>query len=296
MASTPTKRRALAPLDANANSPAVSRSLSAKPASGLPELGLPPNTPTSKRSSQQQPLAREEPPAKKLCISPAPAPPTPRTRAPSNYQIETRPAPELPPSPEDPSIFDSSAADLSAVTTTTEPDATAAVPEHTPPQQHPPPSQPPPPVPPPASRSRPLAREQARQKAEVLRLRLGLARYKLQTGQEDVPLERLERRPLPANDNGTQQLPPLWAPPQSQEKNEEMRRPGNGAQEAHEAQATPRSEGLRRPLPTGRSPSLSAGAGDDPLQRSPAALLDAARKALEEGNHGARRARDESSH
>ena len=296
MASTPTKRRALAPLDANAKSPAVLRSLSAKPASGQPELGQPPNTPTSKRSTQERPLAREEPPAKKLCTSPAPAPPTPRTRAPSNEQPEARPAQEPSCSSEDPSVFDTSAADASAATAATEPDATAAVPEHTPPQQHPPLSQPPPPMPTPASRSRPLAREQARQKAEVLRLRLGLARYKLQTGQEDVPLERLERRPLPANDNDTQQLPPLGTPPPSQEKKNETRRAGNEAQEAREAQGTPRSEGLRKALPTGRSQSLGGCSGEDLVPRSPAALLNAARKALEEGNHGARRVRDESSH
>lgn len=296
MASTPAKRRALAPLDANANSPVVSRSLSAKPASGLPELGLPPNTPTSKRNTQQRPLAREEPPAKKLCTSPVPAPPTSRTRAPSHDQTEARPDQEPSRSPEDSSIFDTSAADASAVTAATDPDAPASVPEHTPPQQHPPLSQPPPPIPPPASRSRPLAREQARQKAEVLRLRLGLARYKLQTGQEDVPLERLERRPLPANKNNTQQLPPLYTPPQSQERNKETRRTGTEAQEAHEAQGTPRSEGLRKALPTGRSQSLGGDAGEYPVQPSPAALLDAARKALEQGNHGARRARDEGSH
>lgn len=35
------------------------------------------------------------------------------------------------------------------------------------------------------------------QKAQILRLRLGLANYKLRTGQADVPLERLQRRPVP---------------------------------------------------------------------------------------------------
>lgn len=35
------------------------------------------------------------------------------------------------------------------------------------------------------------------QKAEILRLRLGLANYKLRTGQTDVPLEQLQVRPLP---------------------------------------------------------------------------------------------------
>ena len=40
----------------------------------------------------------------------------------------------------------------------------------------------------------PLTREQARRRAEVLRLRLGLAGYKVRTGQQDVPLERLQVR------------------------------------------------------------------------------------------------------
>ena len=35
------------------------------------------------------------------------------------------------------------------------------------------------------------------QKAEVLRLRLSLASYKLKTGQADVPLDQLQVRPLP---------------------------------------------------------------------------------------------------
>ena len=35
------------------------------------------------------------------------------------------------------------------------------------------------------------------QKAEILRLRLGLASYKLKTGQTDLPLDQLQMRPLP---------------------------------------------------------------------------------------------------
>ncbi|KAL2016482.1 hypothetical protein VTK56DRAFT_3478 [Thermocarpiscus australiensis] len=81
------------------------------------------------------------------------------------------------------SVFeDTSAIDTSQDTTLTEPDAetTAA-----------------PPPRPRASRPR-LTREQAREKAEILRLRLGLASYKVRTGQTDVPLERLQMmRPVP---------------------------------------------------------------------------------------------------
>ncbi|KAK3340490.1 hypothetical protein B0H65DRAFT_472589 [Neurospora tetraspora] len=41
-----------------------------------------------------------------------------------------------------------------------------------------------------------LANQAARQKAEIIRLRLSLAAYKIQTGQTDVPLEQLEVRSL----------------------------------------------------------------------------------------------------
>jgi hypothetical protein len=36
------------------------------------------------------------------------------------------------------------------------------------------------------------------QKAEILRLRLGLASYKFRTGQTTIPLADLQRRPIPA--------------------------------------------------------------------------------------------------
>lgn len=41
------------------------------------------------------------------------------------------------------------------------------------------------------------------QKAEILRLRLGLANYKVRTGQTDVPLELLQMRPLPGTTTAT---------------------------------------------------------------------------------------------
>ncbi|KAL7822148.1 hypothetical protein V8C26DRAFT_288833 [Trichoderma gracile] len=47
------------------------------------------------------------------------------------------------------------------------------------------------------TRPRTMTREQAREKAEILRLRLGLAGYKLRTGQTSVPLSQLQRKPLP---------------------------------------------------------------------------------------------------
>ncbi|KAL5612749.1 hypothetical protein BROUX41_004166 [Berkeleyomyces rouxiae] len=47
----------------------------------------------------------------------------------------------------------------------------------------------------PRPRSRTMSRQETRQKADALRLRLGLANYKLRTGQADVPLDKLQMRP-----------------------------------------------------------------------------------------------------
>ncbi|OHE98719.1 hypothetical protein CORC01_05985 [Colletotrichum orchidophilum] len=83
-------------------------------------------------------------------------------------------------SPDTSAVFDTSAMDTSQNTTIlTEPDAEQA---RT--------------LPPPRPR-RLLTREEARQKAQILRLKLGLANYKLQTGQENVPLDRLQVKPRP---------------------------------------------------------------------------------------------------
>ncbi|KAK4242453.1 hypothetical protein C8A03DRAFT_29386 [Achaetomium macrosporum] len=90
-------------------------------------------------------------------------------------------------SPDTSSLFDISAVDNSQATIVTEPDATA------PAAAAPAVVSAPLVAPPPAPRRR-LTREQAREKAEILRLRLGLASYKVRTGQTDVPLERLEAR------------------------------------------------------------------------------------------------------
>ncbi|KAI8953938.1 hypothetical protein F4801DRAFT_596635 [Xylaria longipes] len=85
-------------------------------------------------------------------------------------------------SPEDSSVFDNSTIDNSQVTAISEPDVDTT-------------------VAPPVAENRPrqgsMTREEARQKAEILRLRLGLASYKVRTNQADVPLERLQVRPWP---------------------------------------------------------------------------------------------------
>ncbi|KAI3338892.1 hypothetical protein F4824DRAFT_498743 [Ustulina deusta] len=95
-------------------------------------------------------------------------------------------------SPEDLSLFDNSTIENSQVTVISEPDvettAAPAVTENRP-------------------RQGSMTREEARQKAEILRLRLGLASYKVKTNQTDVPLERLQVRPLPGR--FSKQTPPF---------------------------------------------------------------------------------------
>ncbi|KAK8061178.1 hypothetical protein PG997_015399 [Apiospora hydei] len=154
------------------------------------------------------------------------------TTTPRKQQQETEVATATPeqerqgshsPEEETSAIFDNSQLDNSQLTTVTEPDhpspspqqqqnsqedntspvaaaaaARASSPQHTSPSSQSQ-SQPQPPL---MTRPRALSsmtREQARQKAEILRLRLGLARYKVRTGQTDVPLERLQRRPVPGS-------------------------------------------------------------------------------------------------
>ncbi|KAF6838746.1 hypothetical protein CPLU01_02279 [Colletotrichum plurivorum] len=101
-------------------------------------------------------------------------------------------------SPDTSSVFDNSAMDTSQNTTMlTEPDLEQA---RT--------------LPPPRPR-RVLTREEQRQRVRILRLKLGLANYKLQTGQEDVPLDRLEMKPLPGREGQTRALPRVTVQPPS---------------------------------------------------------------------------------
>lgn len=63
-------------------------------------------------------------------------------------------------------------------------------------------------------RQRRLTRSQS---AEILRLRLGLANYKVRTGQTDVPLERLEVRPIPGLVSLRREVTASQSAPSSQE-------------------------------------------------------------------------------
>lgn len=164
METSPSKRRVLGTLDANVQSPATNKS-----------LGQLKTTHLSHDSGNKRSLEEAgPPPAKRVC--------TPVKPQPSLAEGEATPAHDAmddTASPEASSVFDNSAVDVTTATCTTELDA-----------EVPPPS-------PPRLRRPTLTREEARQKAEILRLRLGLAGYKLRTGQENVPLERLQVRRIP---------------------------------------------------------------------------------------------------
>lgn len=200
-AASPIKRRALGALDPNA-SPRPAR-LDAKqlgnaPSSPLKQMAVFSASP-SQHEANKRPLLFGElaadllHPAKKVCqgdggrdMTAHDSDRVPEVRESINRD-QTLDAPDRrqSASPEPSSLFDSSVIDTSQATAITEPDvvgvtAAAAAAASTLG-----------PIPRPPTRPR-LTREEAREKAEILRLRLGLASYKLRTGQTDVPLEQLE--------------------------------------------------------------------------------------------------------
>ncbi|KAH8668303.1 hypothetical protein BX600DRAFT_434852 [Xylariales sp. PMI_506] len=158
---SPSKRRVLGDLDANVLSPAATPRKHQTKVTTLSSSQL-----GQKRGAENDGHSSREPLAKRTC------PPSSSKRDHSGCgkgRVHSQ-------SPEASSIFDVSAVDTSQATTITEPDGDIFR------------------SPPRPPRRRALTREEARQKAEILRLRLGLAGYKLRTGQEDVPLERLQIR------------------------------------------------------------------------------------------------------
>ncbi|KAG6006662.1 hypothetical protein E4U21_006807 [Claviceps maximensis] len=175
---SPTKSRvALAPRDVNAN-----------PSLPLPKMLKDVKVPVPPSPAGTSPLRKRVVPA---TVSGAKRP-AEDTCSPGNkkkcVEENTRLHRSRTSSPSTSSIFDTSAAegDASWATTTTEPEindagagATGA-----------------PALVAPRPRGS-MTREQAREKAEILRLRLGLASYKLRTGQTGVPLADLQQKPLP---------------------------------------------------------------------------------------------------
>ncbi|KAH6661407.1 hypothetical protein BKA67DRAFT_84549 [Truncatella angustata] len=187
MDASPAKRRVLGPLDANLQSP-VSHNTS-KQGQVKPQAfrDTSPTT-TINGGIKRSMCTADHQPAKRQCKTVScPAPVS------SNDNILPSEERDCSASPEPSSVFDNSAIDTSQATCTTEPDpdlhvhadtganadALALALVHSPPR---------------LPRPLTITRDEARQKAEVLRLRLGLAGYKLRTGQENVPLERLQLR------------------------------------------------------------------------------------------------------
>ncbi|KAI0105529.1 hypothetical protein GGR51DRAFT_560376 [Nemania sp. FL0031] len=187
---SPSKRRALAPVDANTRSPlAAPRLLPSKPDLTKSQMALDTSAiepSTTKRAIDQENDREMLEPVKKPRLSNAGTEPlSPRNEEPLQKEMEDTPRPRST-SPEESSVFDNSTMDNSQLTAISEPDAeTPAAPVTTPA----------------VTENRPrqgsMTREEARQKAEILRLRLGLASYKVKTNQADVPLERLQVRPIP---------------------------------------------------------------------------------------------------
>ncbi|KAF4814776.1 hypothetical protein CGCSCA5_v007578 [Colletotrichum siamense] len=223
--SSPAKRRALAPLDANVNAMSPKRQLHNKTTMPGSPLKSPIKSPLGLKRSLDTVIFDENSvvPKKKQCQEPvkvaAPSPAPAQTEedmpdakeAPQQTTQEEplhlkpekkdaiataaddeqtqRQTPRRSASPATSSVFDNSAMDTSQNTTIlTEPDQEQAARTTTTTT-----------LPPPRPR-RLLTREEARQKARILRLKLGLANYKLQTGQEDVPLDRLQVKPLPGQE------------------------------------------------------------------------------------------------
>ncbi|KAL8370278.1 hypothetical protein RB595_000589 [Gaeumannomyces hyphopodioides] len=231
------KRRVLAPLDVNRSSLAPSMAAVAKfagAAASVPPLKLSatsrPTLPTEQEQPRKRPFEsmagaaaashhQQPQPAKKACMDPEVKDEIPsssdestqreqlrRARdtlcwaTPTNircptclqesieHDVDTR---QRSPSPAESSVFDTSGVDTTQATALTEPDVEgpAAIAPH-----------PAPPTSVSAPARRPQSRAEAtRQKAEMIRLRLSLAAYKVRTGQTDVPLERLQMiRPVSA--------------------------------------------------------------------------------------------------
>ncbi|KAI0527882.1 hypothetical protein F5B22DRAFT_640858 [Xylaria bambusicola] len=151
---------------------------------------------TIKRPIEQDGDREPSDPVKKRRLSGARTePPSPQNEKPLQEEAAEAPRPRSI-SPEDSSLFDNSTIENSQVTVISEPDIETT-------------------VAPAATENRPrqgsMTREEARQKVEILRLRLGLASYKVKTNQTDVPLERLQKRPIPGRvtkKTPTKQIPP----------------------------------------------------------------------------------------
>ncbi|KAL2693724.1 hypothetical protein Neosp_000287 [[Neocosmospora] mangrovei] len=160
---SPSKRRALAPLDSNALAPkTLFKAPTANTSSGISPVKM--AIEGRKRLLEMESAAASAPAGKKACLG------------------RDEDASERSNSPDVSSVFDTSAGDASWATAATEHDGAARTSTSAPAS--------------PAPSRGTLTRQQVRQRAETLRLRLSLANYKLRTGQTAVPLSELQRRPL----------------------------------------------------------------------------------------------------
>ncbi|KAI1395149.1 hypothetical protein F4819DRAFT_204862 [Hypoxylon fuscum] len=175
MDTSPSKRRVLGPVDVNSRTPGAASKLDGSKA----QLQV---SPTAKRPLDQEPMVHYQPsqhtlsqPAKRQRVSIS-GEDAISISANEEHQRQRSDSPEE----EDSLMFDNSTVDNTQATTITEPDTLMPLV-----------------LPPPPPRRQPsMTREEARQKAEKLRLRLGLASYKVRTGQTDVPLDQLKVKPI----------------------------------------------------------------------------------------------------
>ncbi|KAI1353170.1 hypothetical protein F5Y01DRAFT_278061, partial [Xylaria sp. FL0043] len=187
---SPSKRRALAPVDANTRSPLGTSRLSPSKL-GLSKPKMFSVVSPIKSSPIKRPMEQGGDPetpgsAKKRRISETrPEPLSSRNEKPLQKDVNNTPRPRST-SPEDLSLFDNSTIENSQVTVISEPDVETTVTPAVAPA-----------VPGNRPRHGSMTREEARKKAEIIRLRLGLAGYKVKTNQTDVPLDKLQVRPLP---------------------------------------------------------------------------------------------------
>ncbi|KAI0097080.1 hypothetical protein F4814DRAFT_125469 [Daldinia grandis] len=201
MDSSPSKRRALGSIDANARSPVSASKLQGSklkalsPTSSIMNNAIKrPLDPEAASQHQQHPPTPPTPPSKKQRLSvdeeEVERMPIDEEHRPERDSSRAEAERRQSISPEEDSTFlDNSTMDITLETAVTEPDIEVVAPA--------PPTPPAPaPAPAPARRRSTMTREEARQKAEVLRLRLGLASYKVRTGQTDVSLAQLEAKSL----------------------------------------------------------------------------------------------------
>ncbi|KAH7329368.1 hypothetical protein B0I35DRAFT_473981 [Stachybotrys elegans] len=243
---SPTKRRALAPLDANAmSSPKTDLKATAAAAASY-------TTSTSPAAATILPLAKSSPlrdaegrKRHALAETSDASPAAKKTCRERDEDSRSRSH-----SPDTSSVFDTSAGDASWATTATEPDNMAE------------------PVAPVITRPRALTREEAREKAQILRLRLGLASYKVRTGQTSVPLADLQMKPLP----------PRAAPRRNTLMGQQVRLPPpveRPAEASPEKSATaaespsPRRKSAEE-LPASQSSTSSSSSSSDSTDRKPA--------------------------